>query len=218
MHNEADDPIAQRHLQLWIYGHIVEASAPYEFLANLARISIGYSARMTWWDESKRLVSPGEKIQDVGSWAAEAGNQAVGYLLQLFWKHLLRNAIFHSDYSLHGDELRLPGSFESLSSDELAVITGHATAYHEAAIGIRNFYRRSYTEPKRVPSGDICPGSDEELMVIVREGDGAVGLKDALSPRELASGGIRFRYAKLYPDEIKLLDEDPRLALLPARG
>lgn len=217
LHNEADDPLAQRHLELWIYGHIVEASAPYEFLANLARICVGHAAQMTWWDERSRLVSPNKKIRDVGLWAAEAGNQAIGYLLQLMWNRQLRNAIFHSDYSLHGDDLRFPGSFDSLSSDQLAVIAGHATACHEAAIGIRNFYRRSYGEPKRVSSGEICPGSDEELIVLVREGDGAVGLRHALTPAELASGGIRFRYAKLYPDEIEMLDDDSDLAMLPPR-
>jgi hypothetical protein len=51
----------------------------------------------------------------------------------------------------------------------------------------------------------------------VRAGEGAIGLKDALTAEERAAGGISFRYAKLYPDEKKLLDADPDLALLPAR-
>jgi hypothetical protein len=57
----------------------------------------------------------------------------------------------------------------------------------------------------------------EELLVIVREGEGAVGLKDALTADERARGGISFRYAKLYAGERSLLDSDPDLALLPAR-
>ena len=35
LHNETEDRLA-RHLHLWIYGHIVEASVPYELLGNLA--------------------------------------------------------------------------------------------------------------------------------------------------------------------------------------
>lgn len=57
----------------------------------------------------------------------------------------------------------------------------------------------------------------EELIVIVREGDGAVGLKDSLTPAERAAGGIRFRYATLFPDEVETLEADPDLAALPAR-
>jgi hypothetical protein len=54
-------------------------------------------------------------------------------------------------------------------------------------------------------------------MIIVREGEGAVGLKYALTATERAAGGITFRYAKLHPDEVALLDADLDLALLPAR-
>jgi hypothetical protein len=54
-------------------------------------------------------------------------------------------------------------------------------------------------------------------MVIVREEDGAVGLKDALTPAERAAGGVPFRYAQLFPDEIAMLEADPYLARLPAR-
>ena len=33
--------VADRHLALWLYGHIVEASEPYEFLGNLIDVSVG---------------------------------------------------------------------------------------------------------------------------------------------------------------------------------
>jgi hypothetical protein len=82
-------------------------------------------------------------------------------------------------------------------------------------IGLRRYYRGLYTEPKVVPAGSIAPG--EDLTIIIREGHGAVGLKDALSPAERAGGGISFRYARLFPDEVALLEADPDLAVLPAR-
>jgi hypothetical protein len=83
-------------------------------------------------------------------------------------------------------------------------------------IGLRRFYRGLYTEPKRVPAGPISGVPGEELIVIVREGDGAVGLKDSLTPAERAADGIRFRYARLFPDEAEMLETDPDLAMLPA--
>src|SRR6185295_4148754 len=33
LHNETNDRLAARHLSLWVYGHIVEAAAPYDLLA-----------------------------------------------------------------------------------------------------------------------------------------------------------------------------------------
>jgi hypothetical protein len=84
-------------------------------------------------------------------------------------------------------------------------------------IGLRRFYRGLYTEPKRVPGGSITKVPGEDLIIIARESEGAVGLKDALTPAERAAGGIRFRYARLSPDEIEMLEADPDLAMLPAR-
>jgi hypothetical protein len=42
-------------------------------------------------------------------------------------------------------------------------------------------------------------------------------LKDALTPAARPAGGIPFRYAKLFPDEIRMLEVDPDLARLPTR-
>lgn len=83
---------------------------------------------------------------------------------------------------------------------------------------MRRYHLESYAEPKRVRAGSISRANpDEDLWIIVRAGEGAVGLKDALTAEERAAGGITFRYAKLYPDEKRMLDADPDLALLPVR-
>ena len=218
LHNAAEDRLAARHLSLWIYGHIVEAAAPYEMLANLIKVAQGERARITWLpDEGGRALSPGRKIELVGRWADEIGNQAARHLLERVWNRKLRNAVFHADYTLHGSEIRLIGDGAVISLEEFAELSGRAHAYHDAIIGLRRYYRGLYTEPKRVPAGPICAAPDEELIVVVREGDGAVGLKDALTPVERARGGIPFRYVKVFADEIELLEADPYLAKLPAR-
>jgi hypothetical protein len=218
LHNETEDRLAARHLSLWIYGHIVEAAAPYDLLANLAKVAQGEQARMTWLpDERGRPLSPGRKIELIGRWAEEIGNQAAGYLLDAIWHRELRNGIFHADYTLHGSEIRLVGDGATLSLEEFEALSGRAHGYHDAMIGLRRFYRGLYTEPKRVPGGSITKVPGEDLTIIVREGEGAVGLKDALTPAERAAGGIRFRYARLFPGEIEMLEADPDLAMLPAR-
>ena len=41
VHAKAESYTAKRHLELWLFGHAIEASEPYEMLANLIDISQG---------------------------------------------------------------------------------------------------------------------------------------------------------------------------------
>lgn len=185
-------------------------------LANLINVAKGGQARIAPLpSEGGRPLSPGRKLELIGYGAEEIGNQAAHPLLADIWHRELRNGVFHADYTIHGSEIRLVGDGVVLSLEEFAALSGRAHGYHDAMIGLRRYYRSLYTEPKIVPAGSIAPG--EDLTIIVREDHGAVGLKDALTPAERAAGGIRFRYARLFPDESALLEADPDLALLPAR-
>jgi hypothetical protein len=218
IHNETADPEAARHLKLWIYGHIVEASAPYDLLANAIQIARGEPAQRTWFpDEGGRPVSPGSKIERLGAWARTDGHADVERLLADVWDRNLRNAIFHADYALHGAEVRLPAVGEVWTGDQIEGATGKASAYHDAVSGLRRFHRQSYSEPKRISAASFSPDPNEEAIVIVREGEGAVGLKDGFAVSEIAAGAIPFRLAKLFPDEREALDANHDLALLPAR-
>jgi hypothetical protein len=218
IHNETDDPEVTRHLKLWIYGHIVEASAPYDTLANVIQIARGHHARQTWFpDDDGRPVSPGSKIDMLGTWAQTDGHADVERLLKEIWDHDLRNAIFHADYALHGSEVRLPGVGDLRTGDQIEDITGKATAYHEAVSGLRRFHLQSYTEPKRISAASFSSDPSDEAVVIVREGEGAIGLKDAFSRSEIAAGAIGFRLALLFPDERETLNANSDRALLPAR-
>src|SRR5439155_1338552 len=139
-------------------------------------------------------------------------------LLAEIWDRQLRNAVFHADYALHGAEVRLPGVGEIRTGDQIEDVTGKASAYHDAVSGLRRCHLQSYSEPKRISAASFSPDPNEEAIVIVRKGAGAVGLKDAFTVSEIASGAIPFRLAKLFPDERKALDADPDLALLPERA
>ena len=218
MHNESADPAAARHLKLWIYGHIVEASAPYDLIANAIQVARGEPARRTWFpDDAGRPVSPGSKIHALGAWARADGHVDVEQLLADVWNRDLRNAIFHADYALHGAEVRLPAVGAIWAGDQIEDLTGKASAYHDAVSGLRRFHLQSYGEPRRISAASFSPNPNEAAIVIVRTGDGAVGLKDAFTSSEIAAGAIPFRLAKLFPDEREALDADPSLAVLAAR-
>lgn len=147
--------MAARHLSLWIYDHIVEAAAPYDLLANLLKVAQGV-ARITWLPgERGRSLSPERKIELIGRWAEEIGNQYAGKLLDGIERRELRNAVFHADYMLYGSEIRLVGDGEVFTLEEFGDLSGRAHAFHDSMIGLRRYHRGLYTEPRRLPAGPI---------------------------------------------------------------
>lgn len=125
-------------------------------------------------------------------------------------------AIFHSDYALHGVEVRLIGSQRSLSGDEVDTLCARADAYHHALATLRRTHLESYTAPVVIPAQPFAP-PPAQAVVIVRQGEGAVGLKDAWSVAERAAGAIPFRLVVASYGEVAALNADPDLVLLPAR-
>lgn len=66
-----------------------------------------------------------------------------------------------------------------------------------------------------ISAGGFAPG--EQAIVIVRRGYGAVGMKDAYTPAQLAQGAIPFRLGIFNEQERAMLAADPELAILPER-
>ncbi len=134
------------------------------------------------------------------------------------WNRDLRNAIGHSDYTVHGSELRTIRPTGLYSRDELFGQIASAVAYHAALARLHEYHVASYTEPKLVPlhPGWGLPDSARGL-VIVRENYGLTGLKQAMTREQVARGGIQFSLAKGTREELDALSADPELAFLPAR-
>jgi hypothetical protein len=208
-----------RHLELWVYGHIVEASQPYEILSNL--IDIARGGQFLAWrfpDENNRPQPVGRKIEAITANAVAAGIPAVAEPLADVYDRALRNAVFHADYSLHGGEVRLPREGTRYSHEQVMERVNKALAYFDALTILFDHDVGSYTEPVQIPvSPTFAGGEPEQATVIVRRGFGVVGLKHSLTPQELAAGGIPWRLGIFTPDELALLEGDPGLALLPER-
>lgn len=207
-----------RHLQLWTYGHIVEASEPYAMLANLLDVGRGerYSAQRFPPDASGRPQAVATKLDQLEALARRAGLEGSIEPLREVYDRELRNAVFHADYALLGGKINLTSVGRSVEHHDFMTLLNRALAYHDAVEHLHNAHAASYSEPLAIPAH---PGfaAGEEAVVITRAGHGVVGLKHNLSGAQIAAGGIPWRLGIFTPKELAALDADPELAQLPAR-
>jgi hypothetical protein len=240
---EDGDYETSRHLALWTYGHIVEATEPYAMLAELLDIANGgrfhglrfpdVPARRARANEQPSDVPTrpqytAEKIQAVEKLARAAGIPEVGGPIREVWDRELRNAVFHVDYTIHGAEVRIPAKGKTYSHEDFQTLINRAIAYHEALAMLRESYMRSYTEPVALAlhpdelpevAADDEPlrEEDKQAVVMVREGRGLIGLKHAYNAEQISQGAIAWHIARLYPGEVEALRLDPTIAGFPAR-
>lgn len=225
------DFYAARHLQLWTYGHIIEASEPYATIADMLDIASGGYFKPYRFPEinlgGKRArdtpFAPtrpqffSEKFPQIEKLADAANLPRTLDPIREVWDSKLRNGIFHADYSLHGGAVRLLAK-GGYTHEEIMVLINRALAYHEAMANLVRGYRRSYVEPKELPvHTDLARKPNETITVMVRDGEGAIGVRYVHTAEEVAAGAIPAYLARLYPDEVSAVQADPTLVRLPAR-
>lgn len=219
VHNRTENYEAARHLQLLIYGHIVEASEPYEILSNLVNVSLGgrFSSQFFPYKfGTVRPESPSFKIKEIEKSAVKAGIPEVCIPLNEIWDRELRNSIFHADYILNGGEVLTRS--KRYSHEEIMTKVTRAVVYHEALAGLYRLHIQSYSKSKAIsvhPEFSKAPG--EQAIVIVRDGHGVVGLTSGWTKEEIAQGKINWRVDRFNKEEIRLLEDNPTLTLLPKR-
>lgn len=177
----------QARLALIAYSHMIEMSVPYELLANLLRLrmgmkySIGPLAHLNKLRDAKvngvkvkRVVpaSPIAKINEIDRMATKAGAPEVGAALKGIYNGTIRNAVYHSDYAIHNDTLRLlsgrhyskkEGVYTSLITfDELGEVTNEAFAFHSALLALWKRQRKLFIDFR----GKILPYDDHYKGVI----------------------------------------------------
>jgi hypothetical protein len=161
----------QARLALISYSHMIEMNVPYELLANLLRLRMGmkYSIhplahlnklRSTTVNgvKMKRIspASPIAKINEIDEMSKKAGVPNVGAVLKGIYNSTIRNAVYHSDYALHNDSLRLlSGSHYSkkegvntplVTFDELGEVTSEAFAFHSALLVLWKRQRKLFID------------------------------------------------------------------------
>src|ERR1043166_4099617 len=224
LHETIEDMHTARHLELWIYGHLVEASEPYEILSNLIDIANGGRWMVNRFPRvggnqrrPGRPQNPGRKIRQISEQAISAGMPGVSAPLLEMWDAELRNAAFHADYALYGTEVRIFEPFaRSYSGDDVLRLVNSAHAFHAAMSLQLKFSVGQYPEPKVIrPHPDFSGDPDERAVVIVREGYGVVGMKDGWTDTELSAGRIPFQIGTFFPAELAAMDADHNMAFLP---
>jgi len=213
----------QLHLFLVLYGLILEAAYPYDLLNNLLRIISGgrYSAfcypdvKMGKRGKTRPMFASEKlnKIKDLAKKQALETN--VQPLMNIFDKEL-RNAIFHSDYCLYDDELRIPRSSKVYKVANVMEILNKTVAYFEVIIRLVKMYKALYEKSEIIKTHpDFNADPEEKIVVMVRKGTGAIGIKSNWTQEEIARGKIPFSMSHLLPYEQKMLQKDPTLAEFP---
>ena len=210
----------QLHIFLLLYGLIVEASFPYELIANLLNIIADSRYQLNFPDKKTGThltpQYPSEKIEKIKHKAGELGLEKNVQPLTEVFNRELRNAIFHSDYSIYKNELRLPRVSQVYKIEDINALINKALAYHETIIWLVKIYKASNQEPKVI---DVHPefskDPEEKAVVMVRKGTGVIGIKDNWTKEQIEAGRIPFRLCRSLPYEQKILDDNPFIALLP---
>lgn len=213
----------QLHLFLVLYGLILEASYPYDLVFNLLRIISGERYSAYCFPDIKmgksgktRPMFASEKINKTQELATKIGLKSNIKPLEDIFDRELRNAIFHSDYCLYDDELRIPRSSRVYKVNDVMKILNKTLAYYEVFIRLVKMYRASYEKPEVIAvHPDFSKDPEERALVMVRKGTGVIGIKDNWTPEQIASGKITHRLCRLLPYEQKMLQKDPFLAEFP---
>ena len=213
---EIKDEFSKINFHLWVYGHIIEASEPYELYANFFRIIEGKRYAITNFPDKSRGKHkvpqfPVEKIETLNETALRLGLQDCLIPLNEVFDRDLRNSIFHSDYSIYKGSLRIRKPVKEFSRKETYDILNRGLAYLQA---LKFLYEKSisdYKEPKDIilPVDFNAPTG----KIIVRRNFGVVGLCDDIDI--LPNGALPFRVGKFKDHEIEILNKNKRLYLLP---
>lgn len=177
----------QVRLALIAYSHMIEMSVPYDLLANLLRLRLGMKYAIEPLAHLNRIrdvkvnavktkklmkASPSAKINEIDDLSKKAGIPEVGIALRGIYNNTIRNAVYHSDYAIHDDSMRLLSDHlyskkekvftPLITFDEVAEVTNEAFAFHSALLALWKRQRKLFVDFK----GKILPYDEHYKGVI----------------------------------------------------
>lgn len=185
------DGTRRLNIVLWLYGHIVEASDHYEIIANMVNIAGGGSYRA--WNFPKKKIkrgkqeqmreqTPNEKILEIRKRCKDLGLKDYSQPFAEVLDKDLRNAVYHSDYSVHMGMVRFRnnnGYDVEYDAEKTNLKVNQAMALHETIKNLFRSYTASYNEPKIIDaSPGFSPGQPMKAQVIVRKKHGVMAIQE----------------------------------------
>ena len=213
--DELEDYEVQVSVGMWLYGHIVEASYPYQIVGDMVGIASGKPHRYPIFplDDDGHELSPGRKISQILNEAKTVGLKACLKPMEDAWYDQLRNAIFHSNYAIIGDKILLIQPNRLLTVDEVMKRVNRATASFKAFDLILKIYRAEYAQPKDIDAPEYFAHEiGTKATVVVRDGDGPAAIYDTVKDFDTESPVI---LGRLTAEEMTLVKSG--VFLLPAR-
>jgi len=213
---------ARLNVFLWIYGHIIESSEPYEIIANLLNICLGETYKLFNFPYIKtkygyRPQYPMEKIGHLEKLSKKARMQSVLEPIKEIIDRALRNAIFHSDYSVNDGQVIINNPRKIYSREATLTLLNKTSAYHEAMKNLIKTYTESYDKPRIIK---VSPGfssdPEERAQVIVRKNHGVIALRAALTQKQVEAGKVLWEVGHYLSYEPKLI-RNGKFLLPPSR-
>ena len=153
-------------MALFLYCHSTEMSVPYEVVANLLRVSMDQPYKMypfahlirvekskTSIFAKRHLPYPKQKIKHIKELASAAGEEKISEIFDGFFRNDVRNAFYHSDYTITDDEFRIiqGGEIgkEVISLEEISEILARCFAFYSAFFITYNRVRKGLAEGQR---------------------------------------------------------------------
>lgn len=210
-----------RYLSLWLYGHIIEASEPYHILANLLRVAAGNRYLVDNFPNKKRgnslkPISPGEKIKLIKNLSRKASLESNISPLTDIYNRELRNAIFHSDFTLYDNDFRIQSIKKVFPLMDYSSIVNKSFAYFTAFSTLVQAFIGDYDEPTTIkPHPDFATTPDELFITIVRKGTGVIGLTDVWLQSHIDMNKTVHLIGRFTKEESELHKNDPTILKFP---
>ena len=182
------NPKRALRLGLFLYCHLTEMSATYEILANLLRCcqskpymmypfsSLVKVIEREWMFPKRILPSPNAKIKYLKKLAEDCGETKIGEIIDRFFHPEIRNAFYHSDYTISDEEFRTIKGGEIgnqiMSLEELSEMLTRCFAFYSAF-----FIAYNRTKKNLAIGGKFHRWPNYEVLEILSNKDGLTGFK-----------------------------------------
>lgn len=171
-------------LLLLLYSHLLEADAIYDIIENMLRTIEGKRCRIAPFQElfkkgkePFKILAPSAKkvVEYLREHATRIGENELSSLLEWMFNEEIRNAFFHSDYTIFQDEFRSRNAqfcdqnkiTHSIKLNKLVELINRGIAFFQNFMSVYGEHILSYKESKIIPGRFGSDGSIVPIELIV---------------------------------------------------